>query len=236
MLVARPIMASGPRVLVASPKAREREMLAEWLITEHYEPVLLADAQAVAADISKHANIGLVMDYVLTTRADLHSAWRSRAPLIPPVVIGDVDPTAQARTESLNAIYVERPLERITLMCMVLMAILEGRPERRSMRKLTNVAASVNGVASRIIDLSHEGLCVEIPRDKRVPPPVFRLSVPIVGVTVNVRRMWTSAATPDRGNVMLCGGALTQNPTRAAQLWYSLVETTPSISATIQIR
>ncbi len=233
MLVGRPSMDSGPRVIVASPVARERETLAEWLISEHYDPVLLADAQAVTAEISKRPSLGLVVDYLFTTRADLHGAWRGRSPQIPPVVIGNADPAAQARTESLNAIFVERPLERITVMCMVLMAILEGRPERRSSRKASNVTAAINGVPTRIIDLSLEGLRIEMPRDQKVPPPVFRVSVPLVGVTVNVRRMWTCAPASDARNVLWCGGALTQNPLRAAQGWFSLVETVPSKTASI---
>jgi hypothetical protein len=224
-------MSVRPRVIVASPAADERASLAEWLIAENYEPVLVGDAAAASAEITGRPALALIVDYGLTLRTDLHGVWRTRYPQTPPVVLSARDPAAQARTESLNAIFIERPVDRLILLCMVLMAILEGRPERRSPRKPSNLTARINGIPSRIVDLSLDGLRIELPRDQKMPPPVFRVSVPSVNVTLNVRRMWTSAPELDRATVLLCGGALTQNPTRAAQVWYSLVETLPARSA-----
>jgi hypothetical protein len=141
------------------------------------------------------------------------------------VVIGDVDAAARARTEGLNAIYVERPLDRVTTMCMVLMAILEARPERRWPRKRSSLPAKVNGGPSRIVDLSTEGVRLELPRDFRVPPALFRLTIPTAGVVVNVRRMWTASGEgSDQGSVLWCGAALADNSPAAARAWLGLVQ------------
>ncbi len=222
-------MSVRPRVIVASRAADERQAVAEWLISEGYEPALAGDALAATAEINGRLSLAFIVDYGLTERADLHGSWRARRPQTPPVVVGGVDLAARARTEGLNAIYVERPLDRVTLLCMLLMAILEGRPERRSPRRLSSVRAKANGVPSRIVDLSVEGVRLELPRDERLPPPVFRLSVPIAGVALSVRRMWT--ATPDAADaapdVLWCGAALIETTVRAAQAWRGLVETAP---------
>ena len=229
MLSRLAVMSTRPRIIVASRAAQERETLAEWLLADGYDPVLVGDALLASAEMASRPSLAFVVDYALTERADLHGSWRSRRPQTPPVVIGEADPAAHARTEGLNAIYLERPLDRVTLLCMVLMAILEGRPERRSPRRPANVTAKVNGSASRIVDLSLDGLRIELPRAERVPPPVFRLAVPLAGLTLNVRRMWT--ATPGRAaaraDVLWCGVALANNPQRAADTWRGFVETAP---------
>lgn len=225
-------MPARPRVIVATPAADERERLAEWLIAEHYEPALVADALAASSEISRRPSLALIVDYTLTLRADVHGTWRARRPQTPPVVLGNADPPARARTEGLSGIFLERPFERVTLLCMLLMAILEGRPERRSPRKVSSVLAKLNGIPTSIVDLSHEGMRIALPRQQVLPPPVFRLAVPMAGVTLNVRRMWTAAPDdPAGGPVMWCGGAITENPEHAARAWRGLVEAAPARSA-----
>ena len=67
--------------------------------------------------------------------------------------------------------YLARPLDRAVLSCYVMMAILEGSPQRRSERKLVNpFEAVVNGVPARILDVSIEGVRIEMARENAALP------------------------------------------------------------------
>src|SRR5436189_5707901 len=110
------------------------------------------------------------------------------------------------------------------------MAIIDGRPIRRSIRKLVNrFAATVNGVPARIIDISNEGVRLEILRERcAVPPPYFTVRVPLIGVGVTVQRMWARPwRSGGKEDVTWCGGALAANPARAEGGWRSFVDTLP---------
>ena len=68
---------------------------------------------------------------------------------------------------------------------------------------------------------------MEMPHNRRtIPPPYFSVRIPLIGVAVIVQRMW---ARPWPGNgrteVTLCGGALTQNRTKAEEAWKVFVDT-----------
>ena len=61
-----------------------------------------------------------------------------------------------------------------------------SRPTRRSVRKAVNrFEAVANGVASHVVDVSYEGLRLEMLRDRQaVPPPYFNVRLPLIGVIV----------------------------------------------------
>ena len=131
--------------------------------------------------------------------------------------------------------YLARPLDQAMLTCFVLMAILDHRPERRSVRRPVNhVDAYVNGLPVRIVDVSNEGLCLVTPPDRSaLLPPTFSVRVPLVGVTVAVQRVWGRRAKPGASTTWY-GGALTQNPLGAEQGWRSFVDTVPIVRGTPQ--
>jgi hypothetical protein len=126
--------------------------------------------------------------------------------------------------------YLPRPIEQPLLVCTVSMAVADGRPVRRSIRKSAHrFSAIVNGVPSHIIDVSNEGLRLELPSDRRSKlPPFFNAQVPLIGVAVTLQRMW-ARTWPDQGAVTWCGAALTNNPIRAAKAWEAFVDTIPVV-------
>jgi hypothetical protein len=86
-------------------------------------------------------------------------------------------------------------------------------------------------VPGHIIDVSKEGVRVELPRERGMVKPHFVLKVPLVGVGVTVQRMWTRTTTPDdQVDLMWCGGALVNNPPRAEQAWRYFIDTIPTVS------
>jgi hypothetical protein len=90
--------------------------------------------------------------------------------------------------------------------------------------------AIVNGMPSYIIDVSNEGLRLELPADRRVIlPPYFNAHVPVIGVAMTVQRMWARAGSEDGTAVTLCGGVLSQNQVKAARAWRAFVDTIPLV-------
>lgn len=220
-------MSDRSRIVIASADGAERQVLAEWLATDGHEPIGCPHAAAAIREINGRSCTLLIADSDFAFRDGLQTTWRARYPSMPLLVIGNPDPGAQRAAESRRAVYLTRPVERGTLLCRVAMAIMEGRPDRRSPRKPVQVDAVVQGVMARLLDVSPEGMRLALPRDHRSPPPppYFRLAIPVFGVGLTVQRVW---ATTQQGattqKVTLCGGALSRNPARSEQAWHRFVE------------
>lgn len=171
----------------------------------------------------------LIADAALVFRSTLLRAQlRANSPVTPTLLIGDLAAAPQGEPVSAQAMYLARPIDRALLGCFVAMAIMDGRPMRRSVRKPVNrFDAVVNGVPSHIVDVSAEGLRIEVARDRRaILPPYFTLQVPLVGVAVTVRRMWTRSSS-SRAATIWYGGALSQNRAAIDQGWRRFVDTLP---------
>ena len=93
-----------------------------------------------------------------------------------------------------------------------------------------NVAV-VNGVPSRIVDVSAEGLRLEMSREWRTAlPPYFTVRVPAVGVAMTVQRMWTQTPSTKQSSVWY-GSALSNNRVSIHQAWRAFVDTVPVVNA-----
>ena len=234
MVAARPLnpgMADRPRIVIASPHVAECEFLADWLAADGFEPVKRSSPRAAVDEIQANAFDLLVADFAFAFRDGLYAASRPRNPKTPTVVIGESDPAAQAQAEGRGAMYLERPVGRAMLVCTVSMAIMDGRPVRCSTRKAVNrVDAVVDGVPSYIIDVSNEGLRLEISSNRRSSPPLYlSVHVPMIGVGLMVQRRWTSTRPGNpRTDVAWCGGVLARNQPKAEQAWRALVDMVPA--------
>jgi len=219
-------MAERPRIVIALPDAAESAAVADWLAPEGFDCARRPTANAAAEEMSAHPFDLLIADAAFAF-GGLHRVGRSRNPVTPTIVVGDALVAEQCERASW-AMYLARPIERALLVCTVSMAIIDGRPLRRSVRKAVNgFAAMVNGVPGRIIDVSNEGVRLELPRGRgAVPPPYFTVSVPLIGIGVMVQRMWARPwRTGGSEDVTWCGGALVANPSRAEGGWRSFVDT-----------
>jgi ActR/RegA family two-component response regulator len=232
-------MGSRPRIVIASPHVPECTLIADWLASEGFEPVRVSSLERATDEIRSRAFDLLVADVTFAFRQGLPviGAARARNPKMPIVVIGEPDAAAEAQALGRGAMYLPRPVDRASLVCTVAMAVVETRPVRRSLRKPVNrFDAVVEGVPSHIIDVSNEGLRLEIPRGRKStpPPPFFNVRVPMIGVALMVRRMWTaSAPEPDR-DASWYGGELSRNPRKVEQAWLSLVDAIPGAGASLE--
>ena len=229
----RVLMAKRPRVVIALPDAAESLAIADWLTAEGFDCVRRLTVRGAAEEMQARPFDLLIADLAFAFSDGLHRMGRSRNRSTPTVVIGDM--LAPAQCEAARwAMYVPRPIDWPLLICTVSMAIMDGRPLRRSARKIVNrFSAFVNGTRAHIIDISNEGVRLELPRDGRaVPPPFFIVRVPLIGVGVHVQRMWARPwRSNGRGDVTWCGGALAVNPGRAEDSWRAFVDTLPVAGA-----
>ena len=178
-------MASRPRILIASPHAGETPMLADWIRSEGFEPVPVQTLSRAAEQIRDHAFDLFMSDFTFAFKSEpqLLALVRGRNAKTPIIAIGENDPIAESQATTRNVTYLTRPLEQTSVTCSVAMAVMETRPTRRSLRKPVNrFDAIVDGVPSHIIDISKEGLRLEIPRSRKSapPPPHFTVRVPML--------------------------------------------------------
>ena len=99
-----------------------------------------------------------------------------------------------------------------------------------SPRKPVSFSAIANGVSARLVDVSQEGLRLELPRERRAPAPplYFRVSVPTLGIAMMVQRRWTSLPMDaTQKDVTWCGVVLSQNSTGIEQAWHRFVDMVP---------
>ena len=231
-------MGSSPRIVIASPLVAECNVVAEWLAGEGFEPVRVASLERVTDEIKSRPLDLLLIDFTFAFGPvpQAFGLVRARNPKTPIIVVGDSAAAPEAHAVARGAMYLARPVERAALLCTVAMAVMESRPVRRSLRKrVSRFDAVVDGVPSHIIDVSNEGLRLEIPRGRRAapPPPFFNVRVPILGMALIVRRMWTSTA-PVPGAAWY-GGELSRNPHRIQQAWASFVDAIPTPGTAIEL-
>ena len=220
------------KVAVALQDRAECTAVADWLTAKGFEPLPRSDVRAVLDEMDAQAFDVLLIDAGLAVHDALRKAARTRNTRIPVILIGNA--TAEPNRHAVTgAMYLPRPFDQATLMCFVLMAILDHRPERRSIRKpVQHIEAYVNGLPVRLVDVSNEGLCLVTPPDRSsLLPPSFNVRVPLVGVSVAVQRVWGRRSKPG-ASITWYGGALTQNLKATEQGWRSFVDTVPLVHGT----
>ena len=223
-------MAARTRIAVATRSPVERATLGRWLESGGFQAVPVPDARASAREIEGLNFEMLLVDAELMTVGALMRVARYRPTPRPVIVIGDADPEVETAAGQRGASYLVRPVERAGLVFAVTLALAEGRPMRRSPRKLVpSIPGFIDGVPSKVVDVSAEGVRLAIAAPHRSSlPRHFTLRVPLFNVAVHVERVWVSLL--GTSSQLCCGGTLARNPPRSAASWRSLVDITPDIS------
>ena len=222
---------SRTKVAVAIRSQSERAAVTEWLEEGGYHVLPIVDPTLAARDLEALNFEVLLVDAELMAVGALVHVARYRATPRPVIVIGDADPDTEIEAERKGASYLVRPLERSALQFAVTLALAESRPTRRSPRKpLPGVPAAVDGVAARIVDVSYEGVRLELPAAERSALPAsFTLKVPLLNTALLVQRVWVGSDSSDEDSgILWCGGALARNPERTEVAWRTLVDNTPA--------
>jgi DNA-binding response OmpR family regulator len=218
------------RIAVASRSHVERATIVEWLESGGYQAVPVPFPTATAREIEALNFEMLILDSDLMTVGSLIHVARYRPSPRPVIVVGEEDVEAEVEAERRGATYLMRPLDKNAMIFAVTLALAEGRPMRRSARKpVTSLPAMIDGVPARVIDVSYEGVRLELAaKDRATLPPFFTLRVPMFEVSVHVQRVWTgNGSTARTAGTLWCGGALGMNQERALVGWRTLVDRTP---------
>jgi hypothetical protein len=220
------------QVIVATPNADEGEALCAALDDEGFEPISKSSLKGVSDAVSSQPFDLAVVDAGFVLRGGLRPFGLARFRDTPVIVLGDFADGSACATFGSQVMFLERPIDRVTFICTLTMALMEGRLDRRSPRRtIRPFEATVNGVKSYIIDVSREGVRLELPRDRRMVAPQFALRVPMIGVGVSVQRVWVRVPRPEEHvGVMWCGGQLSKNTELADQAWLRFIDTLASVA------
>ena len=223
-------MTNPSRVIVALPDPTECASVCDWLRADGFEPVVRPTLQTAADEMHAKLFELLIADEQLVFRQGLRPGPRVRNSRVPTIVLGGATDAPASDAFSSQVMYLTRPVDGAMLMCFVTMAILDGRPVRRSIRKpVGRFDAFANGLPVRLVDVSNEGLRLEMPPGRLAPlASVFSVRIPFVGVNVTAKRMWAQSTAP--GGVAAYGAELVENKLGAERAWRAFVETVPTAS------
>lgn len=220
------------QVIVATPDINESRMLCGWLEAEGFDAVPRSTPKSACDAVVLQPFDLLIADAGFVLTGGVRGFGLARFRETPVIVLGDTAGGRSCAPLGSQIMFLERPVDRAVFICTVTMALMDARSERRSPRRSVKpFEATVNGVPSHIIDVSMEGVRLELPRDRRMVTPQFVMRVPLIGVGVAVRRKWVRVPRPEEPvNLMWCGGQLFQNPPMAEQGWRRFIDTLTSIN------
>lgn len=219
-------MPSTPRVGVACPRTGERAAICDWLRAAGCEPVLLVDACLVTTEVTGPPLLLVVADASLLTPHFL-IALRRGDPHRPILAIGDADDPNEAMLRRKDVQFHVRPLDEQALMLAVGLAQVEGRSQRRSERRVVpRLASTVEGEGAVILDVSNEGLRLEVatPAAARRLAPQFVVHVPVLRMAVPVQRVWVKSAPTGPTRTVQCGASLLATDERTIVAWKRLAD------------
>jgi hypothetical protein len=215
---------------VACPIAGERAAFLEWLTLAGYEPAPLLNLDKVGRELSATPIEALIADVSLVSAVELPRLVKTLGANRPLILVGAPEDAIEAVPK--DATWIDRPVTRDIFLLSIALALAEGRPARRSPRRMVpKLMSSIDGVSSQVVDVSVEGVRLEIKgATPAALPPYFTLRVPGFGVAAKVKRVWV--AMPAQGS-MWCGGIIERQPEKQTKLWDKFVTNAPGGGAEI---
>ncbi|MBY0496857.1 MAG: hypothetical protein K2Y23_21820 [Cyanobacteria bacterium] len=218
------------KVGVACPIPGERAAFLEWLTLAGYEPVPMLNIEGLAHELSSRPVQALICDVKLIPKKDLPRLVKALGPNRALILVGNHDEALEDVPR--DATWMDRPVTRDTFLLSVALGLAEGRPSRRSPRKLVPaLLSSIDGISSKVMDISIEGVRLEITGASPASlPPFFTLKVPGFGVNAKVKRVWVAA--PDQGSVW-CGGVIERPNAKQVASWQKFIVNSPDMGQRI---
>jgi len=217
------------QAVVVASDARLADMLVNWLSTADYGARVLRTFAAGRAELDATAPDLLIAQIKLGAYNGLHLAIRSRSrgAKMPVILVGDPDTVLQAEAERHHATFLTMPIDEQLLLETVRRAEAEYRPTRRSPRKrVPMLDALVNDVQARVLDVSYEGLRLQVSEQQPATiPPYFMLRIPVFNLSCRAQRVWT-LDPPDKNGIW-CGATIVGVDPAGAVAWRALVDSVP---------
>jgi hypothetical protein len=218
------------RIGVACPIPGERAAFLEWLTLAGYEPVPMISIDNMTRELTTRPIEALIADVSLIPKNDLARVVKMLGPNRSLIVVG----AREKKIEDVprDATWIERPVTRDAFLLSVALGLAEGRPSRRFPRKMVPaLMSSIDGISSKLMDISLEGVRLEIVGAAPATlPPFFTLKVPGFGVATKVKRVWV--ASPSQGAVW-CGGVIEKPTANQFATWKKFMSNAPNVGQMI---
>jgi hypothetical protein len=184
------------------------------------------DACFVNTEVAGPPPVLVVADASLLTPHFL-VALRRGDPNRPILALGDAGDPNEAALARRDVQFCVRPLDEKALLLAVSLAAAEGRSQRRSARRIVpRLASSIDGEPAVLIDVSNEGLRIEVGATtgaKRLSPQ-FVVQVPLLRMGVAVQRVWVKASPSGTDRKVQCGASLLSSDERTVMAWKRLAD------------
>ena len=213
------------RIAVACPIPGERAAFIEWLDAAGYEPVPMLDVRSILSGAEARPMEAIIIDNSMAPAAEMPAIIRALGPNRPVILVGDKG-TAPSYVNR-DASWLDRPVAHDGFLMSIALALAEGRPARRSPRKMVSpLVSSIDGIASQVLDVSREGVRLELNgAQSNNLPPMFTMRVPTFNVVTTVKRVWVTQAGQ---RSTWCGGTVVRTSPKATAAWQTLVDTAPT--------
>lgn len=223
-------MSSSRRALIVSSEPGRRDELRRWVSTDGYATAAVDDFREARRELERAAPDLLVADLKLGAYNGLHLViWaRGRALKTKAILIGEADSVLQREAHREGATYLTPPLEAKPFLESVATLFASYHPARRSQRKRVCLDATVDGVLASVVELSYEGLRLELPNAEGFTlPPFLTVKVPSCDTVWRVRRVWLGPPPDDARGALMCGAALPTTDAAALAQWRRMVDAAP---------
>ena len=218
------------RIGVACPIPGERAAFLEWLTLAGYEPVPMISIDGITRELNTRPIEALIADVSLVPKSELPRVVKMLGPNRSLIVVGP----REKKIEDVprDATWMERPVTRDGFLLSVALGLAEGRPSRRWPRKMVPaLLSSIDGISSKVMDISIEGVRLEVSgAAPSTLPPFFTLKVPGFGVATKVKRVWV--ASPAQGAVW-CGGVIERPSANQIATWKKFIANAPNMGQKI---
>jgi DNA-binding response OmpR family regulator len=139
------------------------------------------------------------------------------------IITGYDEPLAELEARRYNAEYLLKPLRPAEFIETVARCLAEVRRPRRSMRKrvVGGFRVSANGRPAAVVDVSYDGLRLEVPEGASLPSS-FAVEIAAIGLHLDVEAVWYLPAA--QGGPATCGATLASDATPEARTWRAIVD------------
>jgi len=157
-----------------------------------------------------------------------------------PVIIthGSHHPDLENEAKSRGMAFIVNPLENPEFLGCVTASLGERRPHHAMVRqwrrkRLAAVPASVDAAPAQLIDVSYEGLRLELVDPGDSAAAVFEVALPTAGVNLKAKRVWRSRASDTDENWW--GMTLVDVNPSLAERWRQFVDSIPETTRGVDL-
>jgi DNA-binding response OmpR family regulator len=140
------------------------------------------------------------------------------------IITGYDDPLIELEAHRYHAELVRKPIKAAEFARVVERSLSTVRRQRRWPRKrvVGGFRVTVKGQPAAVVDVSYDGLRIELPPSAAPLPSSFDVEVTGIGLHLEVEPVWSHSAGPAAGTVV--GATLAAEHTPSARTWRAIVD------------